>query len=757
MDKKKALLSIIPVLIFLSIQPAFGEVERGLDYEQELIDFDFATGKKTYRWVSVPERVLNDEQEYRDFIFTNHTNYLQVETGHGSIRLDKTTCAFDFYPKGRTTNQYPLFTDSIIARIAVNGTDNWQNISTVNNEVCQPSWDGTKLQAKKHKPGTGTLFYRYINTGTAWKTELEAINLSALTDRKFAFTQTIDLNRDTVKFGKTIINIDDYHNKTFNRQWIENNESKLLNLFNRVNLDFDLAFDNLWAISVYDTGTNKSKLSFDYARNSQILLPNASRLYDPTFGYDAAQSQQSVYTGPTTQCYGATGTTNGTAASTTYRVYVPATSASDNCMSQLGKWIITSIPDSATITSANFRYDRGAAGSSTNERMLVARNMTLDPQGSATPAQKWIEITQGNFIISPWTPPAANTNNHVVAFNSNGTTALQNALNQNWFGLGLTFVSMRSDSLQHIIENINGWELEVTYTTGPPPPNAPSDLTATATGKTQVLLDWSTPSLFGQTLIGYQINKTTPFGTPLTIVVNNTGSSITEYTVTGLTACTPYSFRIGTQSTSGYNASGNTANATTSCLDPPAAPTLSATAESDTAVRFTSVNGTTGDRNIAWYSFRCVKNQASSWTTIVSNSSVPNPRIYIYTSLTTADTVTCQWRDGSSAGFGPWSNNATGKPTLDIIEPLRSPGSDRLVRFAEWFDGFGGVYMGMSLFPFLVMLIGMLARPRTTHIFVIIVLSLMGILHGSGYYQYPEWFWALSILFGLVIVLSRRL
>jgi hypothetical protein len=91
-----------------------------------------------------------------------------------------------------------------------------------------------------------------------------------------------------------------------------------------------------------------------------------------------------------------------------------------------------------------------------------------------------------------------------------------------------------------------------------------------------------------------------------------------------------------------------------------------------------------------------------------------------------------------------------------IITPQRPADSDRLTQLAAWFDSLGGVYMGMSLFPFLVMMIGFLAGPKTTHIFVIITLSFMGIIHASGYFVYPEWFWIFSLFFGMVVVLSRK-
>lgn len=52
------------------------------------------------------------------------------------------------------------------------------------------------------------------------------------------------------------------------------------------------------------------------------------------------------------------------------------------------------------------------------------------------------------------------------------------------------------------------------------------------------------------------INSTTPAGEPLTIVINHTENSLTDYTVTGLTAGDEYSFRISAVTIHGSNVTG---------------------------------------------------------------------------------------------------------------------------------------------------------------------------------------------------------
>jgi hypothetical protein len=66
-----------------------------------------------------------------------------------------------------------------------------------------------------------------------------------------------------------------------------------------------------------------------------------------------------------------------------------------------------------------------------------------------------------------------------------------------------------------------------------------------------------------ENIVGYQVNYTTPFGDPLTVVINNTGTNATRtYLVTSLQPSTPYSFQIQAWPKTLANQT-NIANATT--------------------------------------------------------------------------------------------------------------------------------------------------------------------------------------------------
>ena len=95
-------------------------------------------------------------------------------------------------------------------------------------------------------------------------------------------------------------------------------------------------------------------------------------------------------------------------------------------------------------------------------------------------------------------------------------------------------------------------------------PQAVDSLSVAAKGFDFVDLEWDLPTLYGATVQGYQINYTSPYGTPNLLIANSTNSTARSFTISDLTPGTEYSFRIGVWTLSGgLSAAGNIANVTT--------------------------------------------------------------------------------------------------------------------------------------------------------------------------------------------------
>ena len=103
-----------------------------------------------------------------------------------------------------------------------------------------------------------------------------------------------------------------------------------------------------------------------------------------------------------------------------------------------------------------------------------------------------------------------------------------------------------------------------------PPPAAPANLQAESTTST-VTLTWDDPG--DSTITGYKIlSRATATQTELSVLVNNTGSSATSYTISNLDPNTNYAFRIVAVSDHGESEVSDYVSISTKRLPPPAAP-----------------------------------------------------------------------------------------------------------------------------------------------------------------------------------------
>ena len=566
----KFIFFLIPFLVLsVSLIPdSFAEIKKGLNYNDELVSVN-SDGSQIRKWTSQPERVLINDQ-YFDFRFINGADFLSVETGHGSVVLNKNTCSFDFYKKGIIQGE-PLFSDSIVVKMATNGTENWSVIPQINNAICEASGNENQLVAKKFTAGVGLLEYKYINTGSTWKTQLEAINLSGQTNKKFGFTQTINLNRDTIHYDGMEKNLDNFADTTFNRNWLVTHESKIINFLNDISFDFDLGFDNLKSIDVYDTGINKSKLAFNYLYDTKILLPNETIIMDPTYSSNNPTVDGNIEdTNDDNVCNGTTltKTTNGVSIESG----PDSTADGIDCDRGFFEYDISSIPVTATITDSDFKFEVISLEGTPYNCVFVG--MTNQPS-VASDANIWSAISGGTSLVTDSSCTTTGINKS-VDLSTLGDTYIDTQLSSGWAAIGVKGATETLDGSYHM-SRIYSEEsastpdptLEITYMVISPPWGV-TTLTNPSETTTTESLDWTAPYAGGgnQYIIGYQINKTSPWGTPNIILVNDTGTTTTDYIATLLTPGTQYSFRVSawTNNTGNHpynNATGNILNVTT--------------------------------------------------------------------------------------------------------------------------------------------------------------------------------------------------
>lgn len=507
-------------------------------------------------------------------------------------------------------------TDRIIAKYAdISNLNSWTYLTSLNNDIPDISFDGTTLTASKVKSGIGQLDYKYILDNGRWKTQLEATNFSGLSSKAFGFDEWFDIDSDTVKFGRNTINLDNYNNTTFDRNWIDSHESKVFTLLNGIRFDFDKGLENLHSITVIDTGPNKTRLVFDY-RTSTILLPGQTLIIDPSYS-PSLTSENSLESGAGTTCSG--------------RTYVSLygddriTWDASICRIPYFSYNIAGLtPGSTVISAATWTYDTVTATSITGSCQL--RDSVKNPSGNQT---VYDSVFTGSTISSSFTSCNSIGDNRVVNFDSTGVTKIQENVDgiEGFYAFFVWFATEPTVGTEAAFIRQSDAVLSITYSNGTvgSPPNPVTDVTYANLGPNSVDVIWQPPTSFGTgTFQTYVLNSTTPYGQPLTFRSNQTSLFAN---VTGLTLGTQYSFRIAAATEIAYNTTGSyILNVTTTSPSYSTPPTdLIVFPANYTSTSQLNLQWAAGSmQNVNGYRIERETPSGSGWTTIVSNTTNTN-------------------------------------------------------------------------------------------------------------------------------------
>ena len=120
-------------------------------------------------------------------------------------------------------------------------------------------------------------------------------------------------------------------------------------------------------------------------------------------------------------------------------------------------------------------------------------------------------------------------------------------------------------------------------------PGAPTDLSATAHGRNRIDLSWTAPSEDGgEAIEGYKIEVSTDGGNSFVVLVQDTNSTDTDYSHTGLGPGQTRHYQVSAVNSVGTGDPSNTARARTAANDVPTASNGSVMTNEDTAHTFTA-------------------------------------------------------------------------------------------------------------------------------------------------------------------------
>ena len=320
------------------------------------------------------------------------------------------------------------------------------------------------------------------------------------------------------------------------------------------------------------------------------------------------------------------------AADTSYEVQVRATNAEGD-----GDWSVAGTGrTTASVPGAPTGLTATASGATAIDLSWSAPGST---GGSAITGYK-IEVSPNG--TSGWTDQVANTNSTATTYAHTGLAAGDtrhyrvSAINTNGAGTASNVDSATTDASV---------------------PGAPTGLTATASGATQIDLSWSAPgSTGGSAITGYKI-EVSPNGTSgWTDQVANTNSTATTYAHTGLAAGDTRHYRVSAINTNGAGTASNVDSATTDASVPGAPTGLTATASGATQIDLSwSAPGSTGGSAITGYKIEVSPNGTSGWTDQVANTN-STATTYAHTGLAAGDTRHYRVSAINTNGAGTASN-----------------------------------------------------------------------------------------------------
>ncbi len=203
-------------------------------------------------------------------------------------------------------------------------------------------------------------------------------------------------------------------------------------------------------------------------------------------------------------------------------------------------------------------------------------------------------------------------------------------------------------------------------------PDAPAELTATASGRTQIHLSWTAPANNGGTAImGYRIEISADAGSNWSNLAANTESSATTYTHTGLPESATRHYRVYAINSVGESSDpSNVANATTDALSVPDAPTkLTASVSGETEINLSwTAPVDDGGAAISGYQIEGSADAGETWADLVADTESA-ATTYTHTGLQPGSTHHYRIRAINSVGTGDPSNVAHATTVILVSAP----------------------------------------------------------------------------------------
>ena len=245
-----------------------------------------------------------------------------------------------------------------------------------------------------------------------------------------------------------------------------------------------------------------------------------------------------------------------------------------------------------------------------------------------------VAVAQGSSQIDlSWNAPAGDGGSPITGYrieiSSNGglswfvLVANTNSTTTGYSHAGLAPATTRHYRVSAINANGVGPTSNVAHaTTGTDTSGAPTNLTATANGSSQIDLSWAAPSNDGGSAInGYRIQVSVPDDPTWNTLVDNTGSAATTYSHTNLPPASTWSYRVAAINASGTGPDSEPATATTDPEVPDPPTELTAVTRGSSWIQLTwKAPAVTGGVELTGYRIEVYDDANSLWTPLEADT-----------------------------------------------------------------------------------------------------------------------------------------
>ncbi len=322
---------------------------------------------------------------------------------------------------------------------------------------------------------------------------------------------------------------------------------------------------------------------------------------------------------------------------------------------------INSAGTGAPSSAASATTDANAPDAPTSLSATASGNTRIDLQWTAPANDGGADITGYRIEWSadgnaPWTDLVADTGSTTT---SHSDTGLQPGQTRHYRVSAINSTGTGASS--------SG----ASATTAANAPDAPTSLSATASGTTRIDLQWTAPANNGgQTITGYKIEWSADGNAPWTDVVANTSNTTTSYSDTGLQPGQTRHYRVSAINSAATGAPSSGASATTDAVAPDAPTSLSATASGPTRIDLLwTAPANDGGADITGYKIEWSADGNAPWTDLVANTGSATTS-HSATGLQPGQTRHCRVSAINSAGTGPPSSGASATtPDLPTPDP----------------------------------------------------------------------------------------